>query len=88
MLDANEINAKIAELESGTTTFSSCAKPADLYTVRANFGGFSGKAPPYEQGYSAATPQKPSETIGLYGDSDFLNAIHGKDSAAVWAIYR
>ena len=27
-----------------------------------------------------------SETLGLYGDSDFLRAAAGKDPAAAWAV--
>lgn len=78
MLDYGEIDRAIAELEAGKTTFSSCAKLADLYAVRANSQGGRIQS---ADGYSRAS--QPEETrekrkIPAIGDSEFLKAVAGK----------
>lgn len=85
MLDMKEIDAAISRLESGETTFSGCAKLADLYTVRDHI---LGQEIPYEREYSQASgPEKPEDQkTDLYGDSDFLKAVSGKTSSNAWAI--
>lgn len=78
MLDYGEIDRAIAELEAGNTSFSACAKLADLYTVREN--AKSGRTQS-ANAYSLAN--KPEETrekrkVQAVGDSEFLTAAAGK----------
>ena len=70
MIDLNEINKTILMLEEKDTTYATCEKLADLYIVRDHL----------------AQPQKKATQLMGYGESDFLTAVAGKDSAAVWGI--
>lgn len=83
MLDMAEVKRAIAELENGDTKFSVCAKLADLYAVRDHI---LGQPQIYDQAYSRAAAPAAPENLGLYGDSDFLQAVAGKDSSAAWTI--
>lgn len=71
MLDLDEINRTILKLEQNDTTFATCEKLADLYTVRDHI---------------TSQQQKQPTPLSVAGDSAFLRAIDGKDSVAVWAI--
>lgn len=82
MLDLNEVERAIAELESGDTKFSVCAKLADLYAVRDHMR----EDRAYELGYSMAPAPQIAETLDVYGNSDFLKAVSGKEAASAWAI--
>ncbi len=83
MLDIREIDAAIVELERREATFSGCAKLADLYTVRAHI---IGQDTPYEQKYSTGKDPDIKSRTDLYGNSDFLKAVSGKDALAAWSI--
>ena len=85
MLDKNEIEQAIAELESGPTTFSNCSKLATLYTVHEKaFGGESVKPEPIA--YSLAAAPMVQETVRAQGQSEFMQAVSGKNLQAVWEI--
>lgn len=73
MIDRNEIERAIRDLEQRETTFSGCAKLADLYIVRDKLGRREDARYSYDVG-----PQ-------LTG-SDFLAAISGKDQTKLWAV--
>lgn len=78
-----EIEWAISELEKEESSFPVYAKLANLYTVRNEMLGLS--APQPQAAYSE--PGRPaSETLGQYGDSDFLMVISGKDQAAAWKV--
>lgn len=81
MIDMDEIERAISMWENADTTYSSCAKLADLYAVRDHL---INNQSPYDMASSYSA--KPSEALGDYGDSDFLQAVSGKDGASVWAI--
>ena len=83
MLDIREIDEAIAELERREATFSGCAKLADLYTIRAHI---TGQEAPYEGGYSQTQASAEQEQPGLYGSSEFLDAVSSKDVSAAWSI--
>ena len=77
-----EITAAIEELEScNKHTIQNVAKLAALYTVRNNMQG--SELPLF--GYSKDTEQK-EDCVGLYGDTEFLRKIHGKDCKEAWLI--
>lgn len=89
MLDIDEINRAIAELEAGKTSATSCAKLADLYAVRDHT--MKHEPEEYFSGYSRAaeSPMRESshpDVAAVYGDSDFLNAVSGKDLTAAWKV--
>ena len=71
MISKDELDKTILELEMRDTTFANCSKLADLYTVRDHITGQT---------------QKQSVPLETSGDSEFLQAVDGKDSVAVFAI--
>ena len=91
MLNLQEIDEAIAELESGKTTYSACAKLADLYAVREHIMqemNQNDTMPVYARGYSSAAMPvaRIEDSLGEYGDSDFLITIAGKAPASAWKI--
>lgn len=87
MLDPKEIDIEIARLEYGESSYPAYAKLANLYTIKNQMERSKEPEIRYEQAYSAAPASKESEKfIGLYGDSEFLQSIDGKDPADIWSI--
>lgn len=82
MIDTGEIRRAIEELEGRETTFSTCSKLADLYTVLDH----AEPAPDYDRSYSQTAAPIAKETAESYGSSDFLQAVAEKDSAAAWKV--
>lgn len=83
MLDAREINNEIDKWEYLESSYDNYAKLANLYIIRDHMN----KETEYDEGHSAAPAvlTYPDE-VGLYGDTDFLNAIAGKHPADVWGV--
>lgn len=76
MLSRKEIERAIMECEDGNSSYQNCEKLATLYTI-------------YDHLYSLPEPMvstKEEIVIGYYGDSDFLKAVMGKNSEAIWKI--
>lgn len=71
MLDLDEINRTILMLEEKDTTYATCERLADLYIVRDHLTGYKHRQP---------TP------LDITGDSEFLQAVSGKDSVKVWSV--
>lgn len=86
MLDAKEIDIEIAKWEYLDSSYDNYAKLANLYTIRDHMTK-SRALPEYEIDYSAAAaPMQNEGTIAMYGDSEFLQSISGKDPAVIWGI--
>lgn len=88
MLDINEINWAISQLEQEESSFPAYNKLASLYTIRDKMQGTERPELPYESsGYSqASTPAIEIQSLGQYGNSEFLQSIAGKDVAAVFGV--
>lgn len=71
MISKDELDKTILELEMRDTTFANCSKLADLYVVRDHM---------------TDQPQKQPSPLDVSGDSEFMQAVSGKDSVAVWEI--
>lgn len=71
MISKDELDKTILELEMRDTTFANCAKLADLYVVRDHITGQQAAQP---------TP------LTVDPSSEFLQAVDGKDSVAVFSI--
>lgn len=82
MITEQALKEAIAEVQGKRDpNRNDCMMLAAFYTIQDHLY-------PQETGYSYA-PEKPTEEdsgIGDYGDSDFLQAIRGKDPASVWAV--
>ncbi len=84
MLDIKEIEYWISKLEREESSFQAYSKLADLYAIRDKMTGTSSAPEPQIAAYSEAAPV--SEVLDQYGESDFLQAVAGKDSAAAWTV--
>ena len=96
MLDAAEIRKEIARLEYEESDYKNYAKLADLYVIRKQMQeeeqgrrsmrlhAYSGAPTPAVQ--TAAPQAENPQTVGSYGDSDFLRAIAEKDPSKIWTI--
>ena len=96
MLDKAEIRKEIARLEYEESSYPNYAKLADLYVIRdkmqedeqgsrgTRLHAYSGDSAPIVQ--TEAPQASAPQTVGSYGDSDFLRAIEGKDPSKVWTI--
>lgn len=86
MLDRKEIDIEIARLEYGESSYPAYAKLANLYTIRDRMDRVEQSTQelrPYLTAYSEASAP---ENLDLYGDSDFLRSISGKDPSKAWAV--
>lgn len=71
MINPEEIDREILMLEKKDTTYANCERLAWLYIVRDHITG-----------QQAAQPAP----LDISGESEFLQAVNGRDSVAVWAI--
>lgn len=86
MLDRKEIDIEIARLEYGESSYPAYAKLANLYTIRDRMDRQKFQEN-YELSYSSAPAAAEEYPVaGDYGDSDFLQAVSGKDQHAAWII--
>lgn len=87
MLDKAEIRKEIARLEYEESSYPNYAKLADLYVIRDKMEEQE-RGRQYVNEYSAAPPPVTvqSQTVGEYGDSDFLLTVAGKDPERAWKI--
>lgn len=82
MLDAREIDSEIAKWEALESSYPNYAKLADLYVIRREMQKQDSPESAYSMEHSFSGPQP----LKSYGDSEFLQAVAGKDPAAVWEI--
>lgn len=71
MINPDKVNEEILMLERKDTTYATCERLAWLYIVRDHITTQQAHQP---------TP------LDISGDSEFLQAVDGKDSVAVWDI--
>ena len=73
-----ELQDAIDQLHEGKHSIVNCEKLAAIYTVmdhlNPNFG------------YSYDNSEKTEATIGYYGDSEFLQAVQGRNEAETWRL--
>lgn len=74
MLTERELLNAIEELERATPTYERCQKLVTFYTL-------------YDFMYGdPKNNTREKQVVGSYGESEFMNAISGKDSEEMWAI--
>lgn len=71
MINPDELDKEILMLEKKDTTYANCERLAWLYIVRDHISGQTTKQP---------------IPLDVSGESEFLKAVEGKDSVAVWNI--
>lgn len=71
MINTDELDKEILMLEKKDTTYANCERLAWLYIVRDHITG---------------QQQVQPAPLDVSGESEFLQAVNGRDSAQVWAI--
>lgn len=84
MLDPKEIDFEIARWEYLDSSYENYSKLADLYIIRSQMQKTN--APDYSLAYSDSPSSDESRIIAKYGDSDFLQAVTGKDQLSAWSV--
>lgn len=92
MIREEDLQEAIAECKGQRNpTTNTAIKLAAFLTIKRELFG-NEPQPPANYAYSYAEPPKNQyrysgmDVIGEYGESDFLQAVAGKDPAAVWKI--
>lgn len=78
MITRRELDGAITECENAPTSYQNCEKLATFYTIREH--AFREEDTQVE--YSYDSPQG----IGDFGESDFLQAVKGRDETEIWSI--
>lgn len=84
MLDIREIEYWISRYENEADKLNDCVTLAALYSIRDRLRGGSYMEPQITAYSEASAPV--GETLGEYGDSDFLRAVAGKDPVRAWSV--
>lgn len=85
MLDPREIDIEIARLEYGESSYPAYAKLATLYTIKNQITkSEQNQQDPAKEHSLPAAPEP--EFVGLYGDSEFLREIEGRNKEDVLLI--
>lgn len=78
MITRRELDGAIRECEDAPTTYQNCEKLATFYTIREHAFGEEST----ELEYSYDGPQG----VGEFGESDFLQAVAGREEPEIWRI--
>lgn len=80
MVDPKELEVEIARLEYADSSYPNYAKLANLYVIqdRLNRKNVREQMPDY-----SSAPAPTSTTVSRYGNTEFLEAIEGRDVGAV-----
>ena len=87
MITENDLRAAIAECQGERNpNANTCMKLAAYYTILNNLYPETDKIemPSYSASPAPASPVK--ETVEYYSDTEFAEAIEGKNTASVWAV--
>jgi len=84
MLDIREIEYWISRYENEANKLDQCVTLSALYSIRDRLRGETNMEPQISAYSEANAPAV--ETLGTYGDSDFLRAVAGKDPAMAWSV--
>lgn len=76
MITKREIDGAIRECEDAPVSYQNCEKLATFYTIRDHLY----EETPIEHPYDV--PQ----IVDDYGDSEFMQAIAGRDPAEMWSV--
>ena len=85
MLDHKEIDIEIARLEYGESSYAAYAKLADLYIIRNQMDN-AAPADSLRQPITSSDSAPSTVSLPKSSDSDFLEAIYGRDPEQLWKI--
>lgn len=85
VIKEQELLDAIDELKHGRHTIQTCEKLAAVITC-LEYMYPKEKEPNTSYGYSGKSHAEYGEEVGLYGDTDFLQAIAGKNQEDMWRL--
>lgn len=83
MYTESELTEALDELKKGNHSIQNVAKMASIYTVLDHIGIERGYSTEYKRPIITHSYDNKADTMGLYGDTDFLIAISGKKTESV-----
>lgn len=86
MLNDKEIALWISRLETEDSSWANYEKLAALYTIKAHQNGAVNMPQIAEYSAASAPVAMRAETVGDYGDSDFLQTVSACSPAKAWSI--
>ena len=86
MIDENEVNLWISRLETEESSWPNYQKLAALYIIQNQNVPKEPERPMLYSAASAPVKAHASETVGSYGDSDFLQAVSDMAPARAWEV--
>lgn len=86
MLNDKEIALWISRLETEDSSWANYEKLAALYTIKAHQNGAVNMPQIAEYSAASAPVAMRAETVGDYGDSDFLRTVAACSPAKAWSI--
>lgn len=86
MIDENEVNLWISRLETEESSWPNYQKLAALYIIQNQNAPKEPERPMLYSAAPAPVNAYASETVGSYGDSDFLQAVSDMAPARAWEV--
>lgn len=87
MITEHDLQEAIAECEGQRNpTANTCIKLAAFYTIREHLFGRNDEPPPVGYSYSPAPEQIPKTAVAYEGDTEFSQAIAGRDPVEMWGV--
>ena len=86
MIDENEVNLWISRLETEESSWTNYQKLAALYIIQNQNVPKELQKPMLYSAAPAPVKTYAAETVGNYGDSDFLQAVSDVDPARAWEV--
>lgn len=88
MINMSEINAEIAALEAGKTTYATCERLSILYNVRNNLEPNQAPSQPTPKYYSyASEPESEFKEVARKADFEHLLHVLDEHMKAIEAMY-
>jgi hypothetical protein len=86
VVDENEVRLWISRLETEESSWPNYQKLAALYIIQNQNAPKEPERPMLYSASPAPVKTYASETVGRYGDSDFLQAVSGMAPARAWEV--
>lgn len=86
MVDENEVKLWISRLETEESSWPNYQKLAALYIIQNQNAPKEPEMPMLYSAAPAPVETYATETVGSYGDSDFLQAVSTVSPARAWAV--
>lgn len=87
MITEKDLQEAIAECQGvRSPNANTCIKLAAYYIIREHLYGEPQRESPGGYSFSPAAELPPAETVAVYGESEFAQAVTGMDPAEAWGV--